>query len=277
MKAAPFAYLRPDTLAETLAALAEHGDDARVIAGGQSLGAMLNMRIVTPKVLIDINRLSDLSSIDLDDPSLVTGATVRQSDAMADERIRTHLPLLAQALPHVGHYQTRNRGTLGGLSLATLYGEVELQSKRGRRRIKAREFFQSALATACAPDELVTALFWPVRRARHSQAFIEFAIREGDYAIVAVACVLDIDADGAASAVRLGFGGCGEAPQIVEMRDVAKTRLDESAVQTIARDAAGRIECRSDLLATAPYRRQLAAVLAGKAMVLAYAEGQAHA
>jgi 2-furoyl-CoA dehydrogenase FAD binding subunit len=289
VKAAPFAYLRPDTLAEALAALAEHGDDARVIAGGQSLGAMLNMRIVTPKVLIDINRLSDLSSIDLDDPSLVTGATVRQSDAMADERIRTHLPLLAQALPHVGHYQTRNRGTLGGsiahadpsaeipLSLATLYGEVELQSKRGRRRIKAREFFQSALATACAPDELVTALFWPVRRARHGQAFIEFAIREGDYAIVAVACVLDIDADGAASAVRLGFGGCGEAPQIVEMSDVAKTRLDESAVQTIARDAAGRIECRSDLLATAPYRRQLAAVLAGKAIVLAYAEGQAHA
>jgi 2-furoyl-CoA dehydrogenase FAD binding subunit len=289
VKAAPFAYLRPDTLAETLAALAEHGDDARVIAGGQSLGAMLNMRIVTPKVLIDINRLSDLSSIDLDDPSLVTGATVRQSDAMADERIRTHLPLLAQALPHVGHYQTRNRGTLGGsiahadpsaeipLSLATLYGEVELQSKRGRRRLKAREFFQSALATACAPDELVTALFWPVRRARHGQAFIEFAIREGDYAIVAVACVLDIDADGAASAVRLGFGGCGEAPQIVEMSDVAKTRLDESAVQTIARDAAGRIECRSDLLATAPYRRQLAAVLAGKAIVLAYAEGQAHA
>lgn len=289
MKAAPFAYHRPDTVAEALAALAEHGEDARVIAGGQSLGAILNMRIVTPKVLIDINRLSDLSGIAMEGRALVTGAMVRQSDALANQRIRKNLPLLAQALPHVGHYQTRNRGTLGGsvahadpsaeipLSLATLGGEIELRSKRGRRRLKAREFFQSALVTAREPDELVTALYWPVRRARQGQAFIEFAVRDGDYAIVAVACVIDINADGSASALRFGFGGCGEAPQIVDMTGVADTRLDESAVQTIARDAAGRIECRSDLLASVGYRRQLATVLAGKAILSAYAEGQTHA
>jgi 2-furoyl-CoA dehydrogenase FAD binding subunit len=289
VKAAPFAYQRPDTLAEALAALAQYGDDARVIAGGQSLGAMLNMRIVTPKVLIDINRLSGLSGIDVDARSLTTGATLRQSDAMADERIRTHLPLLAQALPHVGHYQTRNRATLGGsvahadpsaeipLSLATLDGEIELRSKRGRRRIKAREFFRSALVTARAPDELVTALSWPVRHARHGHAFIEFATREGDYAIVAVACMLAIDADGAAGVVRLGFGGCGEAPQIVEISDVVKARLDKNTIETIAHDAAGRIECRGDLLATASYRRQLAAVLAAKVIIAALAESQVYA
>jgi 2-furoyl-CoA dehydrogenase FAD binding subunit len=289
VKAAPFAYLQPATMAEALAALAQHGDDARVIAGGQSLGAMLNMRIVTPKVLIDINRLSDLSGIAVESGNLVTGAMVRQSDAMADARVRDNVSLLAQALPHVGHYQTRNRGTLGGsvahadpsaeipLSLATLGGEIELRSKRARRRIKARDFLQSALVTAREPDELVTALYWPVRRPGQGQGFIEFAIREGDYAIVAVACVIDINADGAVGVVLLGFGGCGDVPQFVAIDDLAHTRLDESAIQSIAHDAAGRIECRADLLATAPYRRQLASVLAGKAIVSAYAEGQTDA
>jgi 2-furoyl-CoA dehydrogenase FAD binding subunit len=289
VKAAPFAYVRPDTVAEALAVLAEHGEDARVLAGGQSLGAILNMRIITPKVLIDINRLYDLSGIAMEGREVVTGAMVRQSDALADQRIRANLPLLVQALPHVGHYQTRNRGTLGGsiahadpsaeipLSLATLGGEIELRSKRGRRRVKTLQFFQSALVTAREPDELVTALCWPVRQARQGQAFHEFAVRTGDYAIVAAACVIDINANGSVSAMRLGFGGCGDTPQIIAMTGVANTRLDEHAVQTIARDAAGRIECRTDLLASAGYRRQLATVLAGKAILSAYADGQPHA
>jgi 2-furoyl-CoA dehydrogenase FAD binding subunit len=288
VKAAPFAYLQPDTLAEALSALAQHGDDARVIAGGQSLGAMLNMRIVTPKALIDINRLSDLSGIAMESGNLVTGAIVRQSDAMADARVRDNVSLLAQALPHVGHYQTRNRGTLGGsvahadpsaeipLSLATLGGEIELRSKRSRRRIKARGFSKSALVTAREPDELVTALYWPVGRPGQGHAFIEFAVRDGDYAIVAVACVIDIKADGG-GAIQLGFGGCGEVPQFVAVNGLAHARLHESAVQSIAHDAAGQIECRADLLATAPYRRQLASVLAGKAIISAYARAQAHA
>ncbi len=249
---------------------------------------MLNMRIVTPKVLIDINRMSDLSGIAIENGNLVTGAIVRQSDAMADARVRDNVSLLAQALPHVGHYQTRNRGTLGGsvahadpsaeipLSLATLGGEIELRSKRARRRIKARDFLKSALVTARRPDELVTALYWPVRRPRQGHGFVEFAVREGDYAIVAVACVIDVDADGAVGTVLLGFGGCGEVPQFVA-NDLAHTRLDEVAVQSIARDAAKRIECRTDLLATASYRRQLASVLAGKAIVSAYAEGKTDA
>jgi 2-furoyl-CoA dehydrogenase FAD binding subunit len=289
VKAAPFDYLRPDTVAEALSALAEHGTDARVIAGGQSLGAMLNMRIVTPKVLIDINRLSELSGIARDGRTLVTGAMLRQADALADELIQRNLPLLAQALPHVGHYQTRNRGTLGGsvahadpsaeipLSLATLDGEIELRSKRGRRRLKAREFFQSALVTARQPDELVTALHWPARQARQGQSFLELAVREGDYAIVAVACVLDIDADDSTRAIRLGFGGCGGAPQIVEIIEVADPHLDKTAVETVARDAAAQIECRSDVMASAGYRRQLATVLAGKAILAAGAEGRVHA
>jgi CO/xanthine dehydrogenase FAD-binding subunit len=289
VKPAPFTYLRPDTVAEALIALAQYGDDARVIAGGQSLGAMLNMRIVAPKVLIDIDRLSDLGGITFDGGNLVTGAVVRQSDAMADARVRENVALLAQALPYVGHYQTRNRGTLGGsvahadpsaeipLTLATLGGEIELRSKRAKRRIKARDFFRSALVTAREPDELVTAIYWPVGGARQRQDFVEFSVRDGDYAIVAVACVIDIKADGAAGAILLGFGGCGEVPQFVEINDLSNTRLDENIIESIARDAAGRIECRADLLGTGPYRRELASVLACRAIVSAYARGQAHA
>lgn len=285
MKPAPFAYLRPETLDEALAALAAHGADGRVIAGGQSLGAMLNMRLVRPNAVIDINRLGELSTIAVEDGAVTTGAMVRQADALAEARIREAVPLLALALPYVGHYQTRNRGTLGGsvahadpsaeipLVLATLGGEVELRSRRGRRRLKAAQFFQSTVVTAREPHELVTALRWPRATADQKVAFIEFAVREGDYAIVAVACV--IDAKG--GRVRLGFGGCGEAPQIIESPWPKGAESDAAVMQTIARDAAARLECRSDMLATADYRRHLAAVLAGKALLAAKAPGGAHA
>src|SRR6266851_3661403 len=164
MKPTSFSYLRPDDADHACRALAHHGEDARIIAGGQSLGAMLNMRLVTPAVLIDVNRLDALATIEDAGEIIVTGALVRQSDALADSRIRSRVPLLAMALPHVGHYQTRNRGTLGGsiahadpsaevpLVLATLGGEVELMSVRGKRRLRAVDFFRSALVTAREPD-----------------------------------------------------------------------------------------------------------------------------
>jgi xanthine dehydrogenase iron-sulfur cluster and FAD-binding subunit A len=280
MKPVRFAYVRPESVAEALAALAQHGEDARVIAGGQSLGAMLNMRLVTPKVLVDINDVADLATIKSEADVIITGAIVRQSDALIDPQVLARLPLLAQALPSVGHYQTRNRGTLGGsvahadpsaeigLVLATLGGEIELRSKRGRRQVPAQQFFQSALVTERRPDELITSLRWPTRRPTQRFAFAEFAVRSGDYAIVAVACVLDLHEDGAARSVRLGFGGASEVPQIVDMPDLDK-RLDTKLIQTIALDAAACIQCRGDLLGSAAYRRQLAGVLASRAMTSA--------
>jgi 2-furoyl-CoA dehydrogenase FAD binding subunit len=165
MKPAPFSYLRPDHAREACRALADYGEEARIIAGGQSLGAMLNMRLVTPGVLIDVNRLDALATIEDEGATIVTGALVRQAGALANPVIRSRVPLLAWALPHVGHYQTRNRGTLGGsvahadpsaevpLVLATLGGEVELMSRRGKRRLRAVDFFRSALVTARAPTK----------------------------------------------------------------------------------------------------------------------------
>jgi 2-furoyl-CoA dehydrogenase FAD binding subunit len=285
VKPAPFAYLRPDSVDKALSVLARYGADARVIAGGQSLGAMLNMRLVRPNAVLDINHLGELNSIVVTEDAVTTGAMVVQADALADKRLRDAVPLLTQALPHVGHYQTRNRGTLGGsvahadpsaevpLVLAVLGGEVELRSRRQRRWLKAADFFKSALVTARAPDELVTALRWPRSAVSNRYFFTEFAARDGDYAIVAVGCMIGA---GNPAMVRLGFGGCGEAPQIVELPWQPSGGCAEVA-EMIARDAAARIECRSDLLASSDYRRQLAAVLAREALRAAEAQDKSHA
>ena len=285
MKPASFDYLRPETLDEALSALERCGADARIIAGGQSLGAMLNMRLVKPKVIIDINRLGELSMISESDGAIVTGATVRQADALAAQQIRDRVPLLAYALPHVGHYQTRNRGTLGGsvahadpsaeipLALATLGGEVQLRSRRKTRWLPATKFFQSALVTTREPEEMVSTLRWPGAAAGYRYAFREFAVRGGDFAIVAVACVIFPGRDGT---IRLGFGGCGQTPQIVNLPYSAAER-DELTLKSLARDAASKIECHSDMLASADYRRNLAAVLAGDALHAACGGDAAHA
>lgn len=268
MKPAPFKYMRPDTLDEALSVLAKHGDDVRVIAGGQSLGAMLNMRIVSPAILLDINRLSALETIE----SQKTGALVRQRDALESPLLRKSVPLLVQALPHVGHYQTRNRGTLGGsvahadpsaeisLVLATLGGEVELRSQRRRRKLVAADFFRSGLVTAREPDELLMALWWPVASPSTRSAFLEFAVREGDFAIAAVACVFDE----ASGRLRLGFGGCGETPQVVQRE--LPSDLDAKTVNDVVEEMTNSLKYRSDLLASAAYRRQLARVMARRAI-----------
>jgi 2-furoyl-CoA dehydrogenase FAD binding subunit len=273
MKPTSFSYLRPDDANDAFRALARHGEDARIIAGGQSLAAMLNMRLVTPAVLIDVNRLDALATIEDAGPTVVTGALVRQADALADSVIHSCVPLLAMALPHVGHYQTRNRGTLGGsvahadpsaevpLVLATLGGEVELMSVRGKRRLRAVDFFRSALITARAPDEMLTALHWPAAKARARYAFREFSVRGGDYAIVAVACMVEESEDSRLVGVRLGFGGCGETPQVIEPADATGHALDDELVANVADAAARSIECRADLQGSADYRRHLAGVI----------------
>ena len=272
MKPAAFKYVRTDSVEEALWVLAKHGDDVRVMGGGQSLGAMLNMRIVTPSILLDINRISALNRIE-GGGTVMTGAMVRQADALSDGTIRRDVGLLAQALPHVGHYQTRNRGTLGGsvahadpsaeipLVLATLGGEVELRSARRVRRLAAAQFFRSALVTSRRGDELITALHWPRGSSGLTSAFFEFAVREGDFAIVAVACVFE---EGIGR-MRLGFGGCGEVPQVVEIP--ATTEISTKSVEEIARNLSKRLDFRSDLLASADYRRSLATALARKAMI----------
>src|SRR6185503_15690757 len=224
MKPRPFDYVRPDMVEEAVAILAEHGDDARILAGGQTLLAMLNLRVIEPAILVDITRIPELAvirEIDAHDRGgkIELGAAVTQNRLMSWPALAQKLPLLAAALPFVGHFQTRNKGTVCGsiahadpsseipLSLAVLEGEVVLRGKRGERVLKAKDFQLDMMTTAREGDELIAAVRFPVHT--KGVAFREVARRHGDFAMVVVAAV----ADGKGN-VRLGAGGVAAKPVI---------------------------------------------------------------
>ena len=220
MKPRPFDYVRPDTVEETVALLADYGDDARILAGGQSLVPMLNLRIVEAEALIDVSRIAALNAIrDLGD-RIEIGAAVTQNKLLAWPQLAQKLPLVAAALPHVGHFQTRNKGTVCGsiahadpsselpLTLALLDGEVVLKSQRGTRVLAAQDFQKDMLTTARAPDELIAAVRFPVTSGA-GVGFREVARRHGDFAIVAVAAIAENK-----NTVRLGVGGMAGKPMV---------------------------------------------------------------
>jgi 2-furoyl-CoA dehydrogenase FAD binding subunit len=272
MKPAPFAYVRARSIEEVLEVLRQEGDAARILAGGQSLGAMLNMRIATPAVLIDINRIEGIDGAGEEKSAIVTGAAVRQAVALSNPLIAGRVPLLAQALPHVGHYQTRSRGTLAGsvahadpsaeipLVLAVLGGSVELASRRRRRRVPARDFFVSALTTQRQPDEMIVALHWPTATQGNYYGFREYALRAGDYALAAAACHARLGEAGQSGSFVAGFAGCGERPQVLEFA-LSRETSGRASIGDWAETVGNTVECRSDLHASAAYRRHLARTL----------------
>lgn len=281
MKAAPFEYCVPDTVDEALALLHELGQGASILAGGLSLGAMLNMRLARPAAVVDIKRIAMLHKIELNG-EVRTGATLTQASAMEHAALMQAVPLLALALPFVGHFQTRNRGTLGGsvahadpsaetpLVLATLGGEVELQSVRGARRVSAEAFLLDMLTTAREPDELVTALVWPKRKARAGYAFSEIAQRHGDFAIVACAAEAVLDAQGKLSALSFGLGGVETRPRIFHAEAFAGARADAQLAQRIAVAAAERVAPLHDYKASAEYRRALVRAIGAQVLTEAF-------
>jgi 2-furoyl-CoA dehydrogenase FAD binding subunit len=254
MKPRPFDYARPDTVEEALALLAEYGDDARILAGGQSLVPMLNLRLIDAGVLIDISRLAELDVVRDTGRTVEIGAAVTQNKLMAWQELRKKIPLLAAALPFVGHFQTRNKGTVCGsiahadpsseipLALAVLGGEVVLRSKRGERVLAGGDFQKDMLTTARAADELITAVRFPVRTGQ-GVAFREVARRHGDFAIIAIAAAVE---DGA---VRVGVGGMAGRPMV---RNVA---ADGAAAAVAA--WVEELEGYEDLHASAALRRDL--------------------
>ena len=281
MKPAAFEYCRPDTLAEALLLLDEFGADACVLAGGMSLGAMLNMRLARPAAVIDIKRVPGLDAVAVNGEAR-TGATLRQADALGHPGLMQAVPLLAQALPHVGHFQTRSRGTVGGsvahadpsseipLALVTLGGSVELQSRRGARRIAAREFFLDVLTTARAPDELLTALLWPARQRASGCAFVEIAQRHGDFAIVACAADASLTAQGALARLDFGLGGVESRPFVIDTTQFLGKRADATLAEHIAGTAARQVNPMSDFKASAGYRRTLIRALGAQAIGAAF-------
>lgn len=258
MKPKSFDYLGASSTEEALEGLARGGDDARVLAGGQSLMPMLNFRLLEPEVLVDISGVESLSYIRNSGGKVEIGAMARQSDLERWEGLAEHLPLLHAAIPHIGHYQTRSRGTVCGslshadpsselpLCLATLGGEVVLRSSRRERVVSAEDFQIGLLATARQPDELVAAARYPVRKPGEGYAFTEMAQRRGDLAIVALAAVASADK------IRLGVGGVADRPTVREWG-----MLDSDALDDALNALAWELEGYDDIHATAKYRREL--------------------
>lgn len=285
MKPVGFEYCRPGTLAEALVLLEEFGSEASVLAGGMSLGAMLNMRLVRPTAVLDIKRVAGLDAVSLDG-EVRTGATLRQAEALDNAALMAAVPLLAKALPNVGHFQTRNRGTLGGsvahadpsseipLALVTVGGAVELQSKRGVRRIPAREFFLDILTTQRAPDELLTALLWPAVRKGAGCAFAEIAQRHGDFAIVACAAQAVLAKDGTLAHLDFGLGGVESRPLVADTAGFHGKRADGTLAAAIADAAAAAVSPMSDFKATAEYRRALIRSLGARVLTEAFADAR---
>ena len=268
MKPAPFRYHRPRSLGEALALLAEFGADAKLIAGGQSLGPMMNMRLVQPAELIDLNALSGLDAIRDHPDSLEIGALVRHHAVASSPVVREHCPLLAEAAQTIGHYAIRSRGTLGGslahadpaaqlpLVAATLGAEIAIAGPSGERRVDAGEFFVSLMTTALAPDEILVAVRFPKAPPDERHAYLQFSRRQGDFAVVAVAATLN------SSELRVGIGGAEDKPVLLT-DPVGGERPDPAAVARKARDAVNPAE---DPRVPAVFRRELVEVLTRRAV-----------
>jgi CO/xanthine dehydrogenase FAD-binding subunit len=281
MKPVAFEYCRPDTLAEALDLLAERREDAVVLAGGMSLGPMLNLRMVRPKTVIDISRVHGIDDIDQNRERLIIGATLVQADALENDMIGEALPLLMLALPWVGHFQTRNAGTLGGsvahadpsaeipLCLVVSDGSVMLQSRRRRRSVRAREFFTGALTTVRQPDELLVALDWPRAPWDAGHAFEEIAQRHGDFAIAAAACEIRLDDADRIVALSVGLGGVEDRPIALDTTAFTGRPADATTARALAQYICERVDPMEDHTASADYRRALAQVLIERVLLRA--------
>jgi carbon-monoxide dehydrogenase medium subunit len=270
VKPAPFAYKKARSLDEAVALLGEHSDkhlDARLLAGGQSLIATLNMRLSAPSLLIDINGISGLAGIALKDGRVEIGALTRHAQAEHSETIAKHAPLIARALPHIGHPAIRNRGTLGGsiafadpaaelpACLLALDGEVDATGPKGKRTIKASDFFKGLFETALGPQDVLTAIRVPAASKDTRVGFAELARRHGDYAIVGLAASVRANGKGLAD-VRLSFFGVGATPMRAHKAEAALATGDvEAAV------AALDLDPHDDVQATAAVKKHLAGIL----------------
>lgn len=271
MKPAPFGYQCAGSVEEITAALHQHGSEARIIAGGQSLLPMLNMRLARPAMLIDIMRVKALGSITAEANAIRIPAGVRQAATLARPTLASELPLLAAALPWVGHLQTRSRGTICGsvahadpsaeipLCLVALEGVVQLRTKRKMRRVPAENFFAGMMLTDKADDEFIEAVAYPKRRPGEGYAFAEVGRRHGDFAIVACAAVVD------GKRMRLAVAGVGDRPTA---RDFPL--LDGSALDDALNDFAWALGAGDDVHATARYRRDLVRKLGRKVLQEAF-------
>jgi carbon-monoxide dehydrogenase medium subunit len=289
MKPCAFAYHDPKTVGDAVKLLASV-ENARVLAGGQSLVPMMNFRFVQPDALIDINGIGELDGIQVQGEKIVIGAATRQRTLEYSKDIAALVPLMAETIPHIGHRQTRNRGTIGGsiahadpaaelpMLAVALDATLEAQSVRGTRSIAAADFAQGYMMTALEPDEMLTRITLPVWPKGHGFAFIEFARRRGDFAMAAAAVMVVLDTRGAVNHVSLTLAGVGPRPvRLTDAEAKMKGATPSPALLAEAAEIAGRAEAVGDVHAPAEYRQHLAKVLMGRALKAALARaGSGH-
>jgi aerobic carbon-monoxide dehydrogenase medium subunit len=288
VKPAPFAYLAPRSVDEALAHLAEHGSEARPLAGGQSLVRLMNTRLATPSVLIDINRIGELAAISRENGAVRIGAVARQRACETSPDVRDGVPVFAEAVRQVAHPSVRRRGTAVGsvafadpsaelpAALLAADGEVVARSSRGERSIAADDFFTGPFTSALAPDELAVALRIPLTAERPGAAFVEESRRHGELPMCGVAAVVTLDGDGAVAQARIAL--CGVHRRPIRARDaeaaLQSEHPDDELLQAAGALAASAADPVGDCHGSAAFRRHLAAVLTRRALATAISRAE---
>jgi aerobic carbon-monoxide dehydrogenase medium subunit len=280
VKPAPFGYSRPQSVADAVADLAATAPDGKVLAGGQSLLPLLNMRLAAPAHLVDINRLTELAYCGVDNGEVVIGALARHAQVLADEAVARAQPLIGQALALVAHPVIRNRGTTVGSIVhadpagemtavfALLDGSVLLEGSGGTRLVQASEFFLGPLESDVRPDELATQVRLPALAARAGCAFAEVSRRHGDYAVCGVAALVELDERGGVGQARAAYLSVAGTPLVLDLTEA------DGDVAAAGRLATARVAPTADIHATAAYRRHLAGVLTERALAGALAHAR---
>jgi CO/xanthine dehydrogenase FAD-binding subunit len=283
MKPAPFNLLRPKSVDAALALLQSHGAEAKVLAGGQSLVPLMNFRLAQPHNLIDLNGVAGLNEIKVDERSVTLGAMVRQREVEQSPIIAARLPILGAAMAQVAHPAIRNRGTVGGslvhadpaaelpLVAIALDATFRLRSARGSRSVAARDFYQGYLLTDIAPDELLVEIVFHLPPPGAGWCFTEIARRHGDFAIVAVAVLVDLARDRSVNFARVALGGVGAAPLRVAAAEQALLgeRPGAELFRAAGDVAAQAVDPPADIHASSSYRRHLTGVLVRRALATA--------
>ena len=283
MKPAPFEYHDPETVDETLALLAEHGEDAKILAGGQSLVPLLNFRLARPDRLIDINALDELSYLREDGRTLRIGALTRQAAVERSELAAARVPLVKEALRWVGHVQIRNRGTIGGsvahadpaaelpVAFVALGARFHVRSLSGARALGADEFFITHLTTALEPDELLTEIEVPLPEGRAGSAFVEFSRRHGDFALGGAAALVTLGADGACERAAVALLAAAPTPVRAGQAEawLAGRTIDGDTAAEASRLAVTDVHPTGDIHGGSEYRRDLVRAMVRRALLAA--------
>lgn len=283
MKPAVFDYYAPESLDESLSLLEEHGFDSKILSGGQSLIPMMNMRLARPKVLIDINKLNELSYIDVREDCIEIGGLTRQHFVEENEEIRKKCPFLIEGIKYVGHSQIRSRGTIGGsivhadptaelpVILTTLGGTVTVQSTDGKRDIEPDELFLTYMTTTLDPEEILISVNIPLPKGRSGQAIEEFTLRSGDFAIVNAACNVQLNDNNEVSEAILVLGGVDGVPVVLD--EVTDELIGQTPnldmIEKSTKQIVDLIDPEDDIHASSEYRTDLAITLSNRVLIKA--------